>query len=181
MAIKHRFYLTKGRLEKTTKIKTLIEAIIILGFSLIGIWEGFKLTIHKDPYTLYDPVGPGPYIMVISLGLTIVGFFNLILDYRKPARKKEAISKEMRIKMFTTIAVCAIYIFLISILGYLFATILFFFLQFKIEKIKSWRFNLILTIVISLVFYLLFVEYLSVIFPRGIFGEISLIGIFKKL
>ena len=160
-----------------------METIIILGFGFVAIREGFDLTFHKDPHTLYDPVGPGPYVVVLCSFLIIAGLFNFFLSYRGSAvmEKVEATSKEMRIKMLSTIAVCVIYIFLINILGYLLATLLFFFLQLKVEKIKSWRLILILTVVISFAYYFVFVEYCRVIFPRGILGEFSLIGMLKKL
>jgi hypothetical protein len=168
---------------KATKTAIFVETIIILGFSLVSMREGFDLTFHKDPHTLYDPVGPGPYVVVLSSLLLIAGLFNFFLRYRGPVgvEKEETASKELRIKVLSTIAVCVIYFFLINILGYLLATILFFFLQFRVEKIKSWRLNLTVTVILSLAYYLLFVEYSRVIFPRGIFGEFSLIGMLKKL
>lgn len=168
---------------KATKTAIFVETIIILGFSFVAMWEGFDLTFHKDPHTLYDPVGPGPYVVVLSFLLLIAGLFNFFLRYRGPAgmEKEEAASKELRIKVLSTIGVCVIYFFLINILGYLLATLVFFFLQLRIERIKSWRLNLVLTVVISFAYYFLFVEYCRVIFPRGIFGEFSLIGMLKKL
>ena len=162
---------------------SIIEGVLIWFLILASLYEGFRLTFYKDAFTLFDAVGPGPIILALAFIMIIASFFHFIPNIRKPPRmdREEATSKEMKIKVCSMIAVCMIYIFLISILGYLFATILFFLMAFRVEKIKSWRLNLVLTVVFALGFYLLFIEYAGMVFPRGVFGEISLIGFLRKL
>jgi len=69
----------------------------------------------------------------------------------------------------STIAACALYIFLIRIIGYLLATIIFFFLEFRIEGNKSWPLVIVLSLVLSVLYYFIFVQWCSLVFPRGIF------------
>ena len=152
-------------------ITVLIEGVLLLVLSLAGIAEGLRLVIYKDPYTLYDPLGPGLYAIAISIGLMTLGVVHLIVNYRKlpPTAMVpvESVDKRMRIRMMSTVVTCVIYIFLISIVGYLLATIIFFFLEFRIEGIRSWPLVVVLSLVLSGLYYLVFVQYCSVIFPRG--------------
>jgi hypothetical protein len=152
------------------KTAFLVEGALLFVFGLVGVAEGLRLTIHKDPYTLYDPLGPGLYLTAFSIGLMTIGFVHLIVHYRKPpAMEKKSVDKKMRIRMMSTIGACAIYILLISIAGYLLATISFFFMEFRVEGIKSWPWVIVLSLVLSGLYYFVFVQYCSLVFPRGIF------------
>ena len=148
----------------------LTEGILILFISLISIVEGVKLVFYKDPRIFYDPVGPGLYILLLAIFLVTTSVAQFIISYKKPPsiKKDVVVNKEMRIRMISTVVNCAIYLLLISNLGYLIASLIFFLLQFRIQGIKSWLFNLILTFVITITYYFVFVKYCSLIFPRGI-------------
>jgi putative tricarboxylic transport membrane protein len=71
--------------------------------------------------------------------------------------------------MIYMVLAMALYILLIDIIGYLIATPLFFLMEFRLAGITSWRRNIILTVIVSAVYYFVFVEYCSMVFPRGIF------------
>jgi hypothetical protein len=132
--------------------------------------EGLRLIIYKDPYILYDPLGPGLYIIAISIGLLAIAVVHLFGHSKKlPTMERVPVDRKFRIRMISTVAVCALYIFLITIIGYLLATILFFFLVFRIEGIKSWPFTVVLSLVLSVLYYLVFVQYCSMVFPKGFF------------
>jgi hypothetical protein len=150
------------------KITVLIEGTLLLVLSLAGMAEGLRLVIHKDPYTLYDPLGPGLYIIFIGIGLMPLGIVHLLVNYRKlPTMEMVPTDKKMKIRMMSTVAACAIYVFLISIVGYLPATIIFFFLEFRVEGIKSWPLVVVLSLVLSVLYYFIFVQCCSMVFPRG--------------
>ena len=132
--------------------------------------EGMRLLLRKEPYTLYDPAGPGVYIIAVSIGIMIIGVLHPIVNYRKvSAMEKVPVDKKMRKRMMSTVAICAIYIFIINIVGYLLATIIFFFLDFRAEGVKPWPLVVVLSLVLSAFFYFTFVQYCSIVFPRGIF------------
>jgi len=151
------------------RITILIEGVLLLALSLAGIAEGLRLVIYKDPYTLYDPMGPGLYIIAIGIGLMTLGVVHLVLHYRKPpAMEMVPVDRKMKIRMMSTVVVCTIYVLLINLIGYLLATILFFFLEFRVQGIRSWPLVIVLSLVLSAFYYLIFVQYCSVVFPRGI-------------
>jgi len=152
------------------KITVLIEGILLLMVGLTGIAEGLRLVIYKDPYTLFDPLGPGFYAIAISIGLMALGMIHLLVNYRKPSEMEMVpVDKKMKIRLMSTVAAYVIYIVLISIVGYLLATIIFFFLEFRVERIKSWPLVAVLSLVLSGLYYLVFVHYCNMVFPRGIF------------
>ena len=148
----------------------IIEGILLLVIGLLSMAEGLRLSIYKDPHVLYDLLGPGLYVILLGIGLLTTGVVYFIVNYRRfLIIEKVAVSKEMRIRMFSTVIVLVIYLFLISIVGYLVATIVFFSLEFRVIGIKSWPLIFILSMVLSAVYYFVFIQYCSMIFPRGIF------------
>jgi hypothetical protein len=152
------------------RIAVLTEGALLVVVSLVGLTEGLRLVIYKDPYILYDPLGPGFYIIAISIGLMAIGIVHLLSHSKKLLTMEGTpVDKKMRIRMMSTVAVCVIYIFLIRIIGYPLATILFFFLEFRVHGIRSWSWIVILSLVLSALYYLVFVHYCSMVFPRGIF------------
>jgi hypothetical protein len=137
--------------------------------SLIGLIEGSRLTFFKAPHIQYDILGPGPYVLIISIGIMILGILHLIINFRKLITLDKAItSKEMRARMMSMVVVCGIYIFLIGTVGYLVSTILFFFLEFRILGIKFWLTNAVLTLCLTATYYFVFIRFCSMVFPRGI-------------
>lgn len=132
--------------------------------------EGLRLTFHRDPGVLYDLLGPGLYVVVIGLGLVVTGTVHLSINYGKVLRTEEAVGDgEMRMRLIGTVLVCVLYTALINIVGYLVSTIVFFLLEFRIVGVDSWKVNAVLTIVVSVVSYIIFIQYGNIAFPRGIF------------
>jgi hypothetical protein len=151
------------------RIAILTEGALLVVVSLVGLTEGLRLVIYKDPYILYDPLGPGFYIVAISIGLMVIGIIHL-LSRSKELLQLEGmpVDKKMRIRMMSTVVACILYIFLIRIIGYPLATALFFFLEFRVQGIKSWPFIVLLSLILSVLYYFVFVHYCNMIFPKGV-------------
>ncbi len=147
----------------------LIEGLLLVGVSLVGMGEGLRLVILKDPYTLYDPLGPGFYLIAISLGLMTIGGAHLFWHSTSSLSMEwSPVDRKMKIKMAFTVLSYILYLFLIRILGYPLATLFFFILGFKIHGVKSWSFIVLLSLIFSAFYYLIFVHYCHMVFPRGI-------------
>ena len=148
----------------------LIEGILLLAISLVGMLEGMRLIGQKDSQIIYDPLGPGYYIFFLSIALMVTGLIHLMVNYRKNIRlKKVLVDKAMRVLVIKMGLVMVLYTVLIDLTGYLIATIVFFFLEFRIMGIKSWLTNGILTVALSAAFYIIFVQHCSMVFREGIF------------
>ena len=149
--------------------KVLIEGTLILFVGLASMVEGLRLILHKDPHVLYDPLGPGFYVLALSIGLMAAGIVHFIVDYRKVRRiDNVSVSKEMRIRLLGSFLVLALYILLIGFVGYIAATLVFCFLEFRVAGVTSWRTNIILTLILSIVYYVIFVKFCEMVFPKGI-------------
>lgn len=152
------------------RIGLLIEGILLLVIGLVSLKEGLRLILYKDPVILYDVMGPGDYILLLGLALIATAIIHVVVNYRKPIMGKvETVRKVMRTRMISIVVVIMIYTFLIDIVGYLVATIFFFLTEFRVMGIKSWRLNIILSIVLTGFYYIIFIQYCSMVFPRGIF------------
>lgn len=150
--------------------RVFIEGVLLLAIGLVGMAEGLRLTFYKDPSVLYDLLGPGLYVFVVSLGLMATGIVYLSINYGKVLSVEKVVGdREMRIRLISTILVYVAYTFLINIVGYLVATLTFFILEFRIAGVKSWKTNAVLTVIVSAINYIVFVQYCNVAFPRGIF------------
>jgi putative tricarboxylic transport membrane protein len=156
---------------KRIKMRVLIEGILITIFGLAALAEGVRLIIYKDPYVFYDPIGPGFYILALGTALMTVGIAHFIVNYRRlPVLGKMPmpISGGMRMKLFSSFMVLAIYIYLLDFIGYLVATFVFFVLEFRVAGVTSWRSNLILAFFLSALYYVVFAILCEIVFPKGI-------------
>jgi hypothetical protein len=150
--------------------KVLVEGALILIFTFLSIFEGIRLIIYQynDRYTLYDMVGPGYYILSLSILLLTVTIMYFVKNYGKAAfSKKETVGKEMRIRMISMTAGFAIYILIMNLFGYLIATLFFFFFEFRAVGIKSWKTNSIVTLFMTASYYFIFIRFCNMVFPRG--------------
>jgi hypothetical protein len=151
------------------RVRILIEGILLGAIGLISVIEGVRLIIFKNPVISYDPVGPSFYVLLFGIALMFVGCLYIILNYRNPLSEKQiVVDKGLRIRLIGTVAACALYVLLINIFGYLVATFIFLFIEFKIANVKAWPQGFILSMAVTAFLYLVFVEYCSMIFPRGI-------------
>jgi hypothetical protein len=150
------------------RVTVFAEGILLTIISLVAMAEGLRLIIYKDPYTLYDPLGPGYYALTIGACLLGVSIVYIITHYKNPPQiEMVPVEKKMKIRLMSTVVACGIYIILIAVVGYLLATIIFFFLEFRIEGIKSWLQVTILSLVFSGFYYLVFVRLCNMVFPTG--------------
>jgi hypothetical protein len=144
----------------------------VVVFGLVATAEALRLIIYKDPYTLYDPVGPGFYVLALSVGLLIVGVGHFAANYREGCIVECAAltSGEIR-QLLSAIIVLLLYIVLMSITGYLVATLVFFLLDMRVSGVKSWRINVVLALLLTALYYAIFVRVCEMEFPRGIFFD----------
>jgi putative tricarboxylic transport membrane protein len=149
--------------------KVLIEGMLVIAFSLITMAEALRLIIYKDPYILYDPFGPGSYVLALGIGMMIVGIVHLLFNFKKlPDFGKVKINREIKMQLLGSVIVLVLYISLLQFIGYVVATLVFCFLEFRVAGISSWRVNLIATMILTGVYYLIFIEFCGMLLPKGI-------------
>jgi hypothetical protein len=129
-----------------------IEGAMLIALSLWAMTEGYRLVVDKDPNALYDVLGPGYYIFVLSFVLLATGITHLVVTREKVVAPPALATREMRVRLFGAIGGMVLYLLLFRIVG-----------------ITSWKLNLALTLAITACYYFIFQEYCGMIFPRGIF------------
>jgi hypothetical protein len=152
-----------------------IEGITVLATGFIAVAEGLRLVKKIDPDAVTDVLGPGYYILFLGLILIIIGVIYLSVNYKNIFyKKKESLYRRIKEKkgistVFYMTLVLVFYLTSIHIAGYLVPTLIFFLLEFRLAGVKSWKRNIILTLVITVVFYLIFIRYCRIVFPQGLF------------
>jgi hypothetical protein len=144
----------------------IIETLALWCIGVVGTIEASRLILFKNPNVLYDTLGPGWFILLVSVALMIVGVCHFFTNREKSDAKPTGVSEAI-IPVLCTILACSGYIFLIGIVGYIVASVIFFFVQFWIFGIRAWKINIGLSLLLTAAYYLLFVEFCSLIFPRG--------------
>ena len=157
------------------KTKVFIEGIIFALLGFIGLYEGIRLMRARDLTVVQDPLGSDGYIIMIGLALIIAGVTHIIANYKKTDTDKgkvivgEIVGEEekgtllMVVKIFASLAVTCL---LINFIGYLLSTLIFFLLMFQIFGFK-WYMNAMLSVGLSVAFWLIFEYFLTMSFPRG--------------
>ena len=146
----------------------LCESLLLCFFGIVSMVEALRLIIFKNPYVLYDTFGPGWFILLASIGFMITSAAYFFKNYKKTDGDNTAVADQeaTRTVVFAILA-ATIYIYSINFVGYTFATAVFFLLGFRIFGVKPWRKVALLTVLLTGIFYVTFVKFCAMIFPRG--------------
>jgi putative tricarboxylic transport membrane protein len=155
------------------KTPRLIELLVLLIAGLGSIFEGVRL-IGLDNVQ-FDPLGPGGYNIGIGTILIILGI-AYFLNIRKEAKEEtggDRVSagnqqRSHTIMMVSIIAIMAFYALLINLIGYLLASAVFFLLINRVVGFRSWLSNVAASAVMTACFYVIFVKWMGMLFPRGL-------------
>jgi hypothetical protein len=161
------------------KMGGLIELCVLVIVGLGSIIEGLRLTGLK--LAQFDPLGPGRYNIGVGIILIFVSVLYFIGQRKKEAKAPKGATqkaagdqtsadkqKAYTIMMVSIIAIMAIYALLISWIGYLFASAVFFLLINRAVGVRSWVVNLASTAILTASYYLIFVKWMGMMFPHGI-------------
>jgi hypothetical protein len=160
-----------------TKVKrTLIaECTVLIAIAAIGLWGGIDSFLRSDARTQSSMIKPGMYVAVLSVALIVTALVYGYLAWRRvraaPAPAAAASDAHApKGAVWPVYAAIVGYSVLIPVLGYPIATVLFLVAAFRLLGVQSWPRNVVLSLVVTAVFYVLFVHYAEMIFPRGVFA-----------
>jgi hypothetical protein len=149
--------------------KVLLEGLFLLIISFVALAESVHLVYDIDPHAVYDTLGPGYYILFLSIALMVTGALHIVVNYKKGvARAKVEVDRTLRKRMIGVLLALALYTLTIDYFGYFIPTVVFFLLEFWIVGIKSPQ-NIILSICLTVIYYVVFIKYCDMVFPTGIF------------
>jgi hypothetical protein len=151
----------------------LSEVLVVVILGVFSVSEGIRLVLEKKLHK-FDILGPGFYNIGLGSLLIIVGLLYFLSEWKKatPIEDKKAVTSPGKSKytkmMISMIAVMVAYIFLMYVTGYLLSSLVFFFLINRIAGFRSWVTTVGATILMTAAFYLVFVMWMGIIFPRGL-------------
>jgi len=145
--------------EKLVNLFLFLLSVFYLGYSVTH----YKLGTMRMPREGFMPLLLGIGMIIISGYLTLQAFMN----------KGDAQDVKFGIswpRFFVLVIVCFAYALLLNTLGYLIATFFFLLSVFKIAKLEGWKLPVVLSLVFSVAFYLVFKVALGVMLPAGLIG-----------
>ncbi len=158
------------------KRKLLIECAVLLTIGALGIAGGMGAYLRSDARTQSSLLQPGVYVVVIAAVLVATALAYGLLGLRRagaaslpPPTTSTSAEDGPAVRLVYTAIV--LYGVLIPVLGYVPATLLFLAAEFWLLGVRSWPRNLALTLATTVAFYVLFVHYGEMIFPRGVFVD----------
>ena len=150
-----------------------IEILVVVILGVAGIIEGIRLILAEKHS--FDILGPGFYSVGLGSLWIITGLIYFVSEWKKTAKieGKKAVApatgrSEYQKKMISMFVIMIAYLVLLDLTGYLFATLVFFLLINRTVGVRSWLTNVGISILTTASFYLLFVTWLGMIFPRGL-------------
>lgn len=150
----------------------LMEGAALSVIGICGLVGGFTLYLNRDARTQSSVMAPGVYILALSVALILTALGYVYLNSRRASRPARVDRHRTQVPWVSRIVIkmvslLAVYAYLIPVLGYLAPTILFFVVEFRLLGVKSWKGNIALTAVVAAIFYVVFIQYCEMIFPRG--------------
>jgi hypothetical protein len=147
----------------------------VIGLILTALSLGLLVQSFSLPQLPLTPVGPGFYPRIVLSLLAFAGvvlFVQNVLANRAQATAAGSMQADAAFwRVPLLFGIVAAYVFLLPILGYRLATILFVLaLMPAIEwptSVRAWATVILISIATSLVSHLVFERYLLVLLPRG--------------
>jgi hypothetical protein len=151
------------------KTATWIEGGVLTGSGLLGVYDATRLIVHRNPNSIEDLTGPGRYLLIVSLLITLSGIVYLASQLRLQQGETYAAagSAAATRKVALVAIMMAVYIGLISLVGYLWATPIFFTLTLRVFDVRPWLKALAVGAAFSAGYYIVFIRLFGMPFPKG--------------
>jgi len=147
------------------------DAIVFVAIGILCIVEARQLSATADPHMLHQELRPGLYVLILGIVLVVAGVTHAITQRGVALMAREVLERGARQRLAFVFGTLVGYAVLLPLVGYAAATFVSFVLLFRIFGVRSWPLNAVLSAASAAVFYVVFVRYCGVVFPRGaLFG-----------
>jgi hypothetical protein len=152
------------------------EGVVLFLISLGGIVGGLSQYLNRDARTQSSVIAPGTYVLALSVALALTAVVYVCLSARRASRSATVVPPQRQAPWINAIVVkmvgaFAVYAYLIEVVGYLVPTLVFLLVEFRLLGVKSWKTNIALTVIVTGVFYIVFIKYCEMILPQGFLFE----------
>jgi putative tricarboxylic transport membrane protein len=153
-------------IDIVNRIVVVVEGILILSMGIYCVVEGFNLfTLGTIKH--FDVFGPGRYTILLGVILITLCAIYVLRNFPRRSIQSKKSDWEMTGKVAIIVGDMALYIYLIPLLGFLLASLVFLIIINRVVGFKPWLLNISISIGMSIAYHVLFVTILGVPFPRG--------------
>ena len=149
-----------------------IESVVVMAVAAGGLRDAWRLSgVLREGGAFHSAMGPDTYLAVVSATLLLCGVWNLIRTRREDGVRRAAEEAEPggRLGPVARVALVMLaYVATFPILGYLLATLIFFPVAFFVFGVRPWKKSLIVGVVVTAVFYVLFAHFAELPLPKGL-------------
>ena len=142
---------------------TFWEGVFLFVVSVFGISMSF--ISHKD-FNVEWKISPYLFPLIISFFLLILSISIIMQGLKDESEKKEKSKIDIKSLLIFGL-VCILYLLIFNFLGFVLSTIILLVLLMMLLGERRWLFILLVSVISSLIIYLLFAKYLSVMLPKG--------------
>jgi hypothetical protein len=154
----------------------MVESFLIIGLACLGLTDAWRLShAVRAGGAFHDVIGPDRYLGAISVGLLLCGALNLVSSLKRPGRPEIRRGEEGGSQVTLVIVVSfvlVIYTLLIQILGYLFATSIFFPVIYYLFGLRPWLKSVVIGLSTAVIFYAIFEYFAEIPLPKGLLEKI---------
>ena len=145
-----------------------ITGILFLGISLLTFIESSEIKNHLSLADQFTPLSPDKYLKILGALIAIVAFLYMGKEIYFTRSHPAPIGQIKFHDLAATMIVFIGYIALAAWLGYMISTFFFYFLFLRWVGRYSYPKTLMISILITLAFELIFVKALQIVVPAGI-------------
>ncbi len=145
-----------------------ISGVFWLCFAILAVIESYRLGMGS----LHHP-GPGFLFFWVNIALGIMSLVVLIRAWagKKTEEPQPAIMAGQNVKKIILVMLSLfIYVLLMETVGFILVTLLLFIFLLGIIEKKKWFFTIFMSVVVTVVAYLIFETWLQSQLPRGFLG-----------
>ncbi|MGN1190135.1 MAG: tripartite tricarboxylate transporter TctB family protein [Candidatus Ornithospirochaeta sp.] len=142
---------------------TFWEGIVLFAVSILGIVMSF--ISHKD-FNVEWKLSPYLFPLIISIFLFILSISILASSLKENEKRKEKEKGDIKSLLIFGL-ICVFYLLVLNFLGFVLSSILLLISLMILLGERRWWFIALVSIISTVVIYLLFAKYLSVMLPKG--------------
>lgn len=140
-----------------------VGGIIAILFGCVSLYEAIRLYPERMSFYVGDHIFPG----VIGLAMIVLGLLAVFV--KGESFQVEFPDRQSMVKMAAVLGILLGYWLLLFVVGYIISTLLASILLFRVIGSYGYGKSLVYSVIQVAVMYLVFVYWLSIPFPNGIF------------
>ena len=135
----------------------------------IALSAGVILIARTYPPGVSGAMGPGFFPMILAGIIIFISIFLLKNTIEQKDKDQTPSSLKINVTVLLSLVILVFYIFVIGVIGFPIATLLFLFGLLKFFKVNGYIFPVAVSACTTVILYCVFTMFLSVQLPRGIF------------